>query len=98
MGIQGWSRTLWLFALALPLGAGLLAFGAVPFIRGLGAFVLADAAAGVLLCALALRLLYPKEWRWQLRELRADARGAHATAQRFASNSTPAPPQTAIVG
>ncbi|MEJ7669219.1 MAG: hypothetical protein WKH97_10895 [Casimicrobiaceae bacterium] len=62
----GWGGALGLFALALPLGVGLMAFGAVPFIRGLGAFILADAAAGVALCALALRVLHPEHWRLQL--------------------------------
>ena len=97
MGIRGWSRTLWLFAFALPIGAGLMAFGAVPFIRGLGAFVLADAVAGVILCALALRVLYPGHWRSRWLRLSAQARGAQASAQRLASSASGSP-ETATVG
>jgi len=92
-----WGRAFWLFALALPLGVGLMAFGAVPFIRGVGAFILADAAAGVALCALALRVLHPEYWRLQLRALRGKARGAHESVERLAF-STVAPPQSATVG
>ena len=97
MGKHWWGRALWLFALALPLGAILIAFGAIPFIRGLGAFVLADAAAGVALCALALRILYPEEWRSQVRGLREKAHGAHESAERLGTSVT-AQPQSAIVG
>ncbi|MBA3776556.1 MAG: hypothetical protein H0X11_08975 [Betaproteobacteria bacterium] len=94
MGKHWWGRALWLFALALPLGAILIAFGEVPFIRGLGAFVLADAAAGVALCALALRVLHPEQWRSQLRRLREKARGAHERAERLATSA--AAPQSAM--
>jgi len=92
---QWWGRALWLFALALPLGAILITFGTVPFIRGLGAFVLADAAAGVALCALALRILHPEEWRSHVRGLSRKAREAHESAERLATSPT-AQPQSAM--
>jgi len=84
MRANWWGYGLWLFALALPVGAGLMFYGAVPFIRGLGAFVLTDAAVGVAVCALAMRVLYPEQWRLRFRELNQDTIKARGNAEGLA--------------
>jgi len=59
-------------------------YGAVPFIRGLGAFVLTDAAVGVAVCALAMRVLYPEQWRLRFREVNQDTIKARGNAEGLA--------------